>query len=109
MSAKQSKPTDNAANFGLSRRTFMATAGAAATWSILEPQHAGAFAANAKVNIGLIGCGGRGAWIADLFQEHGGYNLVAVADYFQDRVDNVGTKLGVPEANRFVRKPYRVF
>ncbi len=42
-----------------------------------------------------------GAWIADLFREHGGYNLVAVADYFQDRIDEVGNKLQVAPAQRF--------
>lgn len=100
MSEKQDRSTDCVKPLGLSRRAFMATAGAAATWSMLEPQQVRGFAANGKVNIGLIGCGGRGAWIAGLFQEHGGYNLVAVADYFQDRVDDVGTKFNVPEANR---------
>ena len=43
-----------------------------------------------KLKIGLIGCGGRGSWIIDLFDKHGGYKVVAAADYFQDRVDKVG-------------------
>ena len=37
------------------------------------------------MKFGLIGCGGRGTWIADLFKEHGGYELVGRADYFADR------------------------
>jgi predicted dehydrogenase len=57
--------------------------------------------ANHKVDLGIIGCGGRGAWIADLFQKHGGYNIVAAADHFQDRVDGLGDKLKIPEARRF--------
>ena len=57
--------------------------------------------ANAKIDIGLIGCGGRGKWIADLFQKNGGYNLVAVADYFQDHADEAGEKFNVPAANRY--------
>jgi len=33
-----------------------------------------------KLRIGLVGCGGRGSWIAGLFQKHGGYEFHAVAD-----------------------------
>lgn len=86
----------------LSRRGFIAGAGAAAlSFTVVKPQHVRGAAANSKVKFGLIGCGGRGTWIANLFKEHGGYDIVAVADYFQDRVDNAGGTLGVPEANRF--------
>lgn len=88
----------------VSRRKFMAASGAAAaaaSLTIVKPQSARGYTANAKVDIGLIGCGGRGTWIADLFQQHGGYNLVAGADYFQDRVDAMGDKLGVPGERRY--------
>ncbi|KPK44801.1 MAG: hypothetical protein AMJ65_01950 [Phycisphaerae bacterium SG8_4] len=86
----------------ISRRRFVAGAGAAAlSLTVIKPELARGFGANSKVNLGLIGCGGRGTWIAELFAQHGGYNVVAVADYFQDRADNAGGKLGVPEANRF--------
>jgi myo-inositol 2-dehydrogenase/D-chiro-inositol 1-dehydrogenase len=86
----------------INRRRFMAGAGAAAlSFTIVKPGQVRGAAANSKVNLGLIGCGGRGTWIAELFQQHGGYNVVAVADYFQDRIDNAGEKLGVPTANRF--------
>jgi len=86
----------------LSRRGFLAGAGAAAvTFTVVQPQAVRGSAANDKVDIGLIGCGGRGGWIADLFQQHGGYNLVAVADYFQDRTDNVGNKFSLPAERRF--------
>ena len=54
-----------------------------------------------KIALGVIGCGGRGTWIANLFQKHGGYNIVAAADYFHDRVDSFGSKLGVPAERRF--------
>jgi myo-inositol 2-dehydrogenase / D-chiro-inositol 1-dehydrogenase len=95
------KPTE-ATNPSLTRRGFIASAGAAAvSFAVIEPGLVRGAAANSKINIGLIGCGGRGTWIANLFQQHGGYNFTAVADYFQDRVDNAGKQLGVPEANRF--------
>ena len=99
--ARQSTETA-AAQPSLTRRGFMATAGAAAvSFAVMEPGVVRGSAANSKINLGLIGCGGRGTWIAKLFQQHGGYNLVAVADYFQDRADSAGKQLGVPEANRF--------
>ena len=86
----------------INRRRFMAGAGAAAlSFTIVKPELVRGAAANSKVNLGLIGCGGRGKWIAELFKQHGGYNVVAVADYFQDRIDSAGEKLGVPAANRF--------
>ena len=80
----------------------MAGAGTAAvTASLVRAELARGYSANTKVDYGLIGCGGRGAWIADLFKQHGGYNLVAVADFFKDRVDNVGDKFGVQPSQRF--------
>ena len=74
---------------------------AAASLAILKPQQIAGADANSKITLGLIGCGGRGSWIANLFQKHGGYQLLAVADYFQDRVDAVGDRFQVPAARRF--------
>jgi myo-inositol 2-dehydrogenase / D-chiro-inositol 1-dehydrogenase len=86
----------------LSRRRFMAATGAAvATFAVIKPTLVRGTAANSTVNLGMIGCGGRGTWIAKLFKEHGGYNVAAAYDYFQDRADDLGGQLGVPEANRF--------
>ncbi len=86
----------------LSRRRFLADAGATAlAFSIVKPDLVRGSQANAKVDLGIIGCGGRGTWIADLFQKHGGYNIVALADYFPDRVEAAGNKLGVPAERRF--------
>ncbi len=54
-----------------------------------------------RIKIGIIGCGGRGAWIAGLFAAHGGYDVVACADYFQDKVDALGQKLNIDPSRRF--------
>ena len=54
-----------------------------------------------KIKLGLIGCGGRGSWLADLFQKHGGYEIHAVADYFDDLSQRVGERFGVDPARRF--------
>ena len=86
----------------ITRRRFIAGTGASVlAFTVLKPGLVGGAEANSKIDIGLIGCGGRGKWIADLFQKNGGYNFVAVADYFQDRVDEAGAKLNVPAANRY--------
>ena len=86
----------------ITRRKFLAGTGAAAVGlTILKPELVRGSSANSKVNLGVIGCGGRGAWIADLFAKNGNYNVIALADYFQDRVDAAGGKLSVPETKRF--------
>ena len=86
-----------------SRREFVAVAGAAGVAAAVRPalgQDAAPFT-GPKIKLGIIGCGGRGKFVANLFQKHGGYEIVALADYFQDRVDEAGEKFGVPSARRF--------
>jgi myo-inositol 2-dehydrogenase/D-chiro-inositol 1-dehydrogenase len=92
----------SATNASLTRRGFMAGAGAVAmSFAVVEPDLVRGSAANSKINLGMIGCGGRGIWIAKLFKQHGGYHITAVADYFQDRADEAGDQLEVPAANRY--------
>ena len=80
-----------------SRRTFLA-GGIAAAAAPLLVQAAGP---KRKVKLGLVGCGGRGSWIAKLFQQHGGFQIVAVADYFQQVADRCAKAFGVGKARRF--------
>src|ERR1017187_10212207 len=54
-----------------------------------------------KIKLGVIGLGGRGHWIADLFRQHGGYEMHAVCDYFPDRAKSVGDSLGVEASRQF--------
>ncbi len=86
----------------ITRRKFLATTGAAAIgFTVLKPALVRAAEANSKVDLGVIGCGGRGAWIAELFAKNGNYNVVAVADYFPDRVEGIGGKLNIPPERRY--------
>jgi predicted dehydrogenase len=78
----------------------MAGTGAALSFTVLKPELVRGTQANSKISLGLVGCGGRGVWIADLFVKHGGYQVVAAMDYFQDRVDALGQKFGVEAARR---------
>ena len=77
---------------GLGRREFLAGAVAAATFTILRPSLVRGTEANSKIALGLVGCGGRGSWIADLFVKNGGYQLVSCGDYFADRTQGVAKK-----------------
>lgn len=93
---------------GLSRRTFMTGTAAA---SVLAAMPVGAAESPApeakppeftrKIKLGIVGLGGRGSWIANLFKKHGGYEMWAVADYFQEVADRHGDGLGVDKARRF--------
>ena len=86
----------------ITRRRFIAGAGATAlSFTLIKPALVRGYDANSKVDLGIIGCGGRGTWIAELFKQHGGFNVVAAADYFQDRVDGCGGKVGVDNARRY--------
>ena len=58
-------------------------------------------AAARKIKLGVVGCGGRGAWIANLFRQHGGYEMHAVADYFPEVAESAGNALGVGKTRRF--------
>jgi len=100
MSHRNSSTTTGSQTAGLTRRGFVAGA-AAFSLSVVKPAAVRTYAANSKLKLGIIGCGGRGTWIAGLFNQHGGYNVTAVADYFKDRAENCGGKFGVPESRRY--------
>ena len=85
------------------RRNFLKTAaitGLAAPFIVSSHQVRGA-AANEKIRLGVVGCGGRGAWITDLFAKDGNYEIAAVADYHQTVADNCGKRFNVPSGKCF--------
>ena len=86
----------------LTRRGFLSGAGAAAlSFAVVRPGAVTGTAANSRIKAGVIGLGGRGRMIAGMVQTHGGYEVTAVADYFQQVADAAGAQLNVPAANRF--------
>lgn len=105
----------------IDRRGFLAQAGAVlAGASVVKPARAAAGGPGAglslqertplaaplapagpRIKLGLIGCGGRGTWIAGLFKQHGGYEIAAAADYFPDRLAEFGPKFGLPSDRLF--------
>lgn len=83
------------------RRSFLAGTAAAAAITVLKPSTVFSAEANPLLDIGLIGCGGRGNWIANLFAQSGKYRFVACADYFQDKVDTLGGKFKIDPSRRY--------
>jgi len=78
---------------GPARRDFVKTA--AAGLLILKPETVFGSQANSTVEIGLIGCGGRGNWIAPFFPEYTGARIVALADVVKEHLDTTADKLKV--------------
>lgn len=85
----------------LGRRQFLHTGALAAGLAIIPAAARVSSAANSKVRIGIIGCGGRGPWLGELFNESGLAEVTALHDFFQDRVDAAGERLAVPGDRRF--------
>ena len=89
----------------LSRRNFLilgaGVAAATAMTGVAQVTNVPAPVFGRKLKFGLVGCGGRGAMIGNLFKAHGGFEVAAVVDYFPSAADAVGEKLGVPANRRF--------
>lgn len=96
----------------ITRRQFVERTAAAAAVPLLatastataqeKPSPAAADApVQRKLRIGCVGLGSRGSWIAGLFKQNPGYEIVAAVDYFEETANAVGDKLGVPAEKRF--------
>lgn len=90
----------------LSRRSFVTTMGALAVTAPMSGQSEPDTTSREtwtgpKLKVGVIGCGGRGNFIANLFQKQGGYELFAASDYFQEVADRFGEKFGIVPERRF--------
>jgi predicted dehydrogenase len=84
----------------MTRRTFIGTAAPAAIgagllgsriWAADAPPARGA---NETINIGLIGCGGRGGYLMEMFRSLPNVNSVAVCDVHLGRAGKVQQALG---------------
>ena len=86
----------------VSRRTFLAGAAAtAATVHLMKPSTVRSAEANSRVEVGCIGLGGRGGLISVRFSAHKGYQITAVADYFEPTARAGGERLKVAKDRRF--------
>jgi predicted dehydrogenase len=84
------------------RRSFLTTAGAGVL--IAKPETVFGSRANSTVEVGVVGCGGRGNWIAPFFPEHAGARVVALADVQRANLNATAAKLRV-EASRAYHGP----
>lgn len=91
----------NKRDLPIKRRAFLARSAVITSFAALKPSIVFGAEANSRLPIGLIGCGGRGSWIANLFAESGKFRFVACADYFADRAAAVGDKFQIPGSNRY--------
>jgi predicted dehydrogenase len=57
--------------------------------------------ANSTIELGLVGCGGRGNWIAPLFTEYAPTRWVAVADVVRAKLDSTRATLQVDPARAY--------
>ncbi|MBM4090656.1 MAG: Gfo/Idh/MocA family oxidoreductase [Planctomycetes bacterium] len=88
----------------INRREYLKSAAAMAGMAgiaVVRPDQVFGSQANSRIKLGVIGCGGRGHWIANLFARHGGYEMHAVADYFLAVANRCGDALKVDAARRF--------
>jgi predicted dehydrogenase len=85
----------------MTRRGFLSGAGAALSFAVVAPSAVRGTVANSRIKAGVIGIGSRGGMITGMVQKHGGYELVALADYFEQVVDAAGEQFQVPKTVRF--------
>ena len=83
-----------------SRRDFLSRAGLA-TAAFSMPHIARAQETGSKLRIGIVGCGGRSNNVGEMAIKDGRFEVVALADYFQEAVDEKGEKFNVPANRRF--------
>ena len=81
------------------RREFLT--GSAAGLLLLRPETAFGSQANSAVEIGVVGAGSRGVWIADHFIEHTGARVVAIAEPFEDRRNEAISKYKLNPARAY--------
>src|ERR1051325_9323115 len=76
------------------RRDFLKNAAAGGP-PVVKPDTAFGSQANSTVEVGLVGCGGRGNWIGPFFPEFTGARIVAVADVVKEHLDTTREKFKV--------------
>ncbi len=76
------------------RRDFLRAASAGGLL-LVKPETVFGSQANSTVEIGIVGCGGRGNWIGPFFPEFTGARIVALADVIKANLDKTREKFNV--------------
>jgi predicted dehydrogenase len=82
----------------LARRQFLRSAGTSAL-AFTAASYSRISGANDQIQLGLIGCGGRGTYVMETFQKTNRVNVTAVCDVYAQRVDRAIQK--APSAKGF--------
>ncbi len=80
---------------GMARREFLTAAATTGGFIFLKPQSIRGTQANSAIEMGIIGCGGRGLWLGGLAHKSTQIKIVALADPFEDRLARGSERLGV--------------
>lgn len=83
------------------RRQFLRTTAAGSGLLLLKPEAVFSYQANSNVELGLIGCGGRGNWIGPFFPEYAGARIVALADVIREHLDTTASKFKVESSRAY--------
>lgn len=84
-----------------SRRQFVATSACLGSPLIVPASTAFGTQANSAMEIGVVGCGGRGAYVGGLFIEFTGARITALADPFVGQMENISQKLKLIAPRRY--------
>ena len=70
----------------MTRRKFIKNSAAAGAFTIVSPSIAFGSTANSAINMGIIGCGGRGTGAISSMSNNANVNIIAMADLFEDKL-----------------------
>ena len=86
----------------LPRREFLAGAAlSAGTVAFVKPGSVRGTQANSAIEMGIIGCGGRGIWLGNLANKDTQMRIVALQDPFEDRLSKGSERLGIDPSRRY--------
>ncbi|MBN1420071.1 MAG: Gfo/Idh/MocA family oxidoreductase [Planctomycetes bacterium] len=86
---------------GIGRRSFLAGAAATGGFLVVKPASVFGAPANSAIQIGIIGCGGRGHFIGQHFTKHTTAKIVALHDLFDDRLASAQKAFGVQKGRLY--------
>jgi len=88
------------------RRSFLKSSSAAAAFALASPAIVppSAFGANDRICLGLIGCGGRGNWLARHFAEFGESAVIAACDPDRSQLEETASRINRFNGNKDCRQ-----
>lgn len=84
------------------RRHLLRASAAGAGLLLLKPETVFGTQANSAIELGLVGCGGRGNWLSRFFMQEGDARFVAVADVIREKLEQTRAKLNVDPSRAYL-------